>query len=195
MHVSVHRRNEILWVGSYFSGNLVPGGMNIRGVQIKLTVTVITITQCNIHSIISLDQQNLTVTAVVCMTVQSPSLLVLKCGAGRFLLMKANVAASLVSPHSIRMRWLVRTVKRACPTFTTEPGFGLGSYRKAPELNTARSKIRPTDSLSMVSGCTLFYYLWWMVDRYRSWHTSFMCRRLRLSKAGGGAKGHVIRLG
>ena len=46
---SMHRRNEILWVGSYFSGNLVPGGTNFRGVQIKLTVTVITITQCNTH--------------------------------------------------------------------------------------------------------------------------------------------------
>lgn len=47
MHVSVHRRSEILWVGSYFSGNLVPGGTNFREVQIKLTV--ITISQCHFH--------------------------------------------------------------------------------------------------------------------------------------------------
>ena len=128
------------------------------------------------------------------MTVQSPSLLVLKCGAGRFLLMKANVAASLVSPHSIRMRWLVRTVKRACPTFTTESGFGLGSYWKAPELNTARSKIRPTDSLSMVSGwlipSSLPIVLWPSIIMSCAVDPAFR----KLGAGRGGAEGHVIRL-
>ena len=114
------------------------------------TVIFIIDTKCATPTSIRLDQHGLTVTAVVCMTVQSPSLLVLNCGVGRFLLMKANVAASLVSPHSIRMRLLVRTVKRACPTSTTEPGFGFGSYRRAAEFNTAKSTITPTDSLSMV---------------------------------------------
>ena len=54
-------------------------------------------------------------------------LLVVNFGRGRFLFRTPKVGASTVFPHSIRMMWSVRTVKRAFPAVTTASGFGLGS--------------------------------------------------------------------
>ena len=71
---------------------------------------------------------SLTVRASVLMTVHPLGfLLVVNFGRGRFLFRTPKVAASTVFPHSIRMMWSVRTVKRAFPAVTTALGFGFGS--------------------------------------------------------------------
>ena len=62
-------------------------------------------------------------------------------GAGRFLLIKVNDAASTACPHSMRISHSVSTVNRAFPTCTTAAGFGFGS-NCARHTATRRSRSR-----------------------------------------------------
>ena len=74
-------------------------------------------------------------------------------GAGRFLFINVNVAASTVCPHSIRTSLSVSKVKRALPTVTTADGFGrgMGRYQHCRSLaaqNTAERTEPPSRSLA-----------------------------------------------
>ena len=178
----MHRRNEILWVGSYFSGNLVPGGTNLGESKSNLQLS---------------PSHNATPTSISTKPYCDSSCL-------------------YDSPVSIFAGTEVWSGK--VPVDESKRGGIVGLSPLHPDevasqdsetsLPHLHNRVRVWLRIILESSGTqhseeqdqthrFLKHGQWTVDTDRALakHHHVMCCRPRLSEAGGGAEGHVIRLG